>query len=94
MKSTPPPLPKTGSVTEKKTSGFAIAALILTCAGIFIFPLCILGIAFGHVALSKCKDDPDLGGKGLAKTALIVGYGFIALVIICVLLFLLVPTGR
>ena len=39
----------------------------------------------GHIALSKCNQDPGLGGQGLAKVALIVGYSFFALVIICVL---------
>ncbi|UCD79008.1 MAG: DUF4190 domain-containing protein [Desulfobacterales bacterium] len=70
-----------------------MAALILTCIGIFIFPLLIIGIILGHVALSKQKLDPDLGGKGLAKAALIIGYCYIAIIIACVLLFLLIPTG-
>lgn len=94
MQTTPPPLPKANTVTAKKTSGHAIAALILTCTGVLIFPLGIIGIVLGHIALSKCNQDPGLGGRGLAKIALIVGYSFMALVIICVLLFLLVPTGR
>jgi hypothetical protein len=94
MKTTPPPLPQTSRQTENKTSGHAIAALILACTGVLIFPLGVIGIVLGHVALSKCNQDPGLGGRGLAKAALIVGYGFFALVIICVLLFLFVPTGR
>jgi len=94
MKTTPPPLPKTSNESAKKTSGHAIAALILTCTGVLIFPLGIIGIVLGHIALSKCNEGSELGGRGLAKVALIVGYSFMALVIICVLLFLLVPTGR
>ena len=94
MKTTPPPLPKTNGQTEKKTSGHAIAALVLTCIGIFIFPLTVVGIVLGHVAVSRCNADPALDGKGLAKTALIVGYCYFSLIIICVLLFLFVPTGK
>jgi hypothetical protein len=89
----PPPLPKSRAASHSKKSGQAMAALILTCIGIFIFPLLIVGIILGHVALSKIKLDSEIGGKGLARTALIIGYSYIALIFICVMLFLFVPVG-
>ena len=94
MQNLAPPLSKTAGELDMKRSGQATAALILTRIGIFIFPLSIIGIVLGHVSLTKCKADPSLRGKGLARAALIIGYGFLTLIIICVLLFLLVPTGR
>ena len=93
LQNTPPPIPDSPVEAPKKNSGQAVAALILTCIGVFIFPLLVVGIILGHVALSKIKLDPEIGGKGLAKTALIIGYSYIALIFICVLLFLFVPTG-
>ncbi len=73
----PPPVP-TASHSVPKTSGLAIAALvcgILSIIGgaIFIIPL-LLAIIFGHIALSQCNRDPQIGGKGLAIAGLCMGY--------------------
>ncbi len=94
MQNNPPPLPNAAGESARKKSGQATAALILTSIGVFIFPLSIVGIVLGHLALSRCNADPSLSGKGPAKTALIIGYSYLTLIIICVLLFLFVPTGR
>ena len=94
MQNNPPPIPASPVTSDRKKSGQSMAALILTCIGIFIFPLLIIGIILGHLALSKHKLDPVLGGRKIAKAALIIGYCYISLIIACVLLFLLVPTGR
>jgi len=80
--SLPPPVPSTPSATTK-TSGLAIAALvcgILSVIGgaIFILPL-LLAIILGHLALSQCNRDPELGGKGLAIAGLAMGYASILL---------------
>ncbi len=64
-----------------KTSGFAIAAFILNIVGIFM-PMCtIVGIALGHAAR---KDIRRLGvkGKGLATSALIIGYIYLVLLVV------------
>jgi hypothetical protein len=51
-----------------RTNGFAIASLIcsLVCIN-------ILGIIFGHVAISQINKTGE-GGKGLATAGLILGY--------------------
>ena len=74
-----------------KTSGLAIASLVLSLSTLLIGIGFIPGIICGHIARAKIKKDPTLGGDGLAKAGLIIGYlflsgGVIALVVIGVLL--------
>jgi hypothetical protein len=64
------------------TSGKAIAAFILCLAGIFIVPCVIVGIVLGHLARSEIRKQPHIKGKGLATTALIIGYGYIACIVV------------
>ena len=61
----PPPEP-----IAPKTSGLAIASLVFSLIGIGFIP----GIICGHMARSRIRKDPSLGGLGLANTGLIVGY--------------------
>jgi hypothetical protein len=73
----PPPIPASSS-SSPKTSGLAIAALIcgivsMLGGALFILPL-LLAIILGHIALSQCNRDPQLGGKGLAIAGLVMGY--------------------
>jgi peptidyl-prolyl cis-trans isomerase B (cyclophilin B) len=56
-----PPTPKSG------TNGFAIASL--ACS----FFIAILGIIFGHIALSQIKKTGQ-AGKGIATAGLIISY--------------------
>jgi len=52
------------------TSGWAIASLVCSLLGISL-----LGVIFGHVALSGInKSNGMVGGKGLAIAGLILGY--------------------
>lgn len=62
--------------TQQKTSGLAIAALILA---IFI-P--IVGLVLGIIALSQIKNNPNLKGKGLAIAAIIIGSLTVVLAVI------------
>jgi peptidyl-prolyl cis-trans isomerase B (cyclophilin B) len=63
-----------------RTNGFAIASFIcsLVCIN-------ILGIIFGHVALSQIKRTNE-GGQGLAIAGLIIGYISLGIVILAVIL--------
>jgi hypothetical protein len=71
-----------------RTSGVAIASLILSCLSFLIGPFgCIPGIICGHIARRQCARDPQLGGKGLAFAGLIVGYTFLALMLLGMVLF-------
>lgn len=52
------------------TSGWAIASLVCSLLGVSL-----LGVIFGHVALSGInKSNGTIGGKGLAIAGLILGY--------------------
>ena len=67
-----PPHPTTAVI-----SGAAIASLVL---GILSFAACffivtgIPAVVCGHIALRKIKRNPDIGGKTLATSGLILGY--------------------
>lgn len=66
------------SITQTRTSGLAIAALVLGIVSIiggaiFIAPT-VLAIVFGHIASSQCKKDSALGGRGMAIAGYVTGY--------------------
>lgn len=68
-------------VAVEKTSGMAIASLIFGV--LFLFPLNILAIIFGHISLSQIKKSAGrLGGKGLAIAGRVLGYLGIAAIAI------------
>ena len=78
----------------QRTSGYAIASLILGIAGLFVFPIVpsILAIVFGHKAREDLRRDPAVGGDGLATAGIVLGWVGIALTAIG-LLFLLLLFG-
>jgi hypothetical protein len=61
----PAPAP---AATGERTSGLAIASLILGILGISI-----LAIIFGAIAISQTNKDPYLKGKGMAVAGLVLG---------------------
>lgn len=69
----PPPLP-----SAPKTPGLAIASLVLgiisLMGGAILLLPTILAIVFGHLAHSRIRKDPTLGGSGIALAGLITGY--------------------
>ncbi len=73
--------------TPSQTSGLAIASLVLSIFSIVLGPLgCIPGIICGHLAKSKMKKDPAVQGAGLAQAGLIVGYTFLGIFALVILL--------
>lgn len=68
----------------RPNSGIALAAMICGIAGIVLAPftfafvapilVSIAAIVLGHIALPQLKKRPELGGKGMAITGLILGY--------------------
>jgi Domain of unknown function (DUF4190) len=80
----------TAEDAAQRTSGYAIASLILGIAGFFVFPIVpsILAVVFGQKAKEDLRRDPALGGEGLATAGIVLGWVGIALVAI-VLLFVL-----
>jgi hypothetical protein len=74
----------------QRTSGYAIASIILGIAGFFVFPIVpsILAVVFGQKAREELRQEPTLAGDGLATAGIVLGWVGIALVAI-VLLFVL-----
>lgn len=62
---------------QKKTSGLAIASLVLGiisfCGGGVIFIPPILAVIFAALAFSNIKKDANIGGHGLAVAGLVLG---------------------
>lgn len=66
--------------------GLAVASLVCSLIGLVLCFPAILGIVFGHVALSKAKRG-EAGGRGMAQAGMIVGYVVTGLWLIPVLLW-------
>jgi hypothetical protein len=75
----------------QRTSGYAIASLILGIAGFFVFPIVpsILAIVFGLKAREEFRRDRAVGGDGLATAGIVLGWVGIALTAIGLLFLLL-----
>ena len=59
----------------QRTPGLAIASIILSCLSLATLGVtAIPGVICGHIALAKCRSDPQCGGEGVAKAGIIVGY--------------------
>jgi len=84
----PPPMP-----VVPQTSNLAIASLVLSIATLVLGPLGFIpGIICGHMARARIKKDASLGGDGLAKAGLIIGYLFLALGIIALIVVVVLFT--
>jgi hypothetical protein len=59
---------KTAAAKGERTSGMAIAALVLGILGISI-----LAIIFGAIGINQTGKDPSLKGKGMAVAGLVLG---------------------
>lgn len=88
----PPPRPPQPITPPTRTCGLAVASLVCSIGSFLIIPLGFIpGIICGHMAKKRMARDPALGGAGLAKAGLIVGYvalGIQGLVLLAVLGFL------
>lgn len=76
-----------------KTSGLAIASLILSLLGFVSGALlCLPGVILGFVALSKIKkSNGQLGGKGLAIAGICVGGGLLAILFLAIVAAVVIP---
>jgi hypothetical protein len=74
-----------GQPIRQKTNGMAIAALVCSCVGVF-FLTAIAGIVFGFVAQTQIKRaNGAQKGKGLALAGVIVGFAWLALLVVSVI---------
>ncbi|HNU45253.1 MAG TPA: DUF4190 domain-containing protein [Phycisphaerae bacterium] len=69
------PEPPPPGVSAARTSGHAIAALIVGLCGLFVFKpfLAIIAIALGIRARRDIARNPHLGGWGLATAGIVAG---------------------
>jgi uncharacterized membrane protein YvbJ len=67
------------AVTGTRTSGLAVASLVLGIIGLLINFLAILAIIFGAIGISQTGKDPNLKGRGMAVAGLVLGIFSIAL---------------
>ena len=66
---------------DRRTSGTAIAALVLGICGLVVFPLIgVVGLFVGYRARDEIARNPELGGDGLATAGIILGWVSIVLV--------------
>ena len=76
---------KPGQSEPVKTSGLAIASLVLS----LVLPIgCIPAIVCGHIALRRIEKVPALRGRGLALAGLIIGYVILGFFIVPTMLWL------
>ncbi|AIG79662.1 Putative membrane protein [Amycolatopsis japonica] len=66
--------------------GMAVASLVCSLIGLLMCFPAILGIIFGHIALSKAKRG-EAGGQGMAQAGMIIGYVVTGLWLIPVILW-------
>lgn len=66
--------PSSAQLVQAKTSGMAVASLVLSFFSLFLIPG-ILAIVFGHVSRGKIKRSAGkLKGEGVALAGLVLGY--------------------
>lgn len=78
----PSAAPVYAQVPLQRTSGLAIASLVLGIIGLSLF-----AIIFGAIAMNQIGKDPAIGGRGLAIAGLvlgIIGFVFTLIMIIAV----------
>jgi hypothetical protein len=83
-----------GVMPTAGTSNWATASLICSLLGLCIGFSAILGVIFGHMALSEInKSNNMLQGRGMAIAGLIIGYAEIGLGILVTILVLVVANS-
>jgi hypothetical protein len=74
---------------ERRTSGAAIASLVLGIVGVTVFPLVpsILAVVFGSRARDEVRADAAVSGDGLATAGIILGWIGVAISLLGFLFF-------
>jgi hypothetical protein len=61
-------------VAEERTDGYAIASLVCGIVGFFCIIPAIVAIVLGFMSLNRIKQDPALGGRGMAIAGIVLGF--------------------
>jgi hypothetical protein len=84
------------SPVAPQTSGMAIGSLIASILGLTLFPTIgsVIGLILGYVARNQIRDSGGtIGGDGVAKAGIILGWIGVALAVVGVCLVILVWAG-
>lgn len=88
----PPIFDEVPASSPTRTSGLAIASLVMALCNFIPFVgffSWILALVFGHTALSQMKRDPGLGGRHMAIVGLAITYFLLVVGLTFILLLLL-----
>ena len=82
--------PRSGRAT--RTSGLAIASLVVGIAGLFVAPVLgsVIALVLGYSARRELQRDPRLEGHGYATAGIVLGWVGLVLSIVVLLVFLAV----
>lgn len=76
-----------GGPPVRQNNGLAIASLVCACAGFLFLLPAVVGVIFGFVARSQIRQSGGMqGGDGLAVAGIIVGFAWIGLFVILVII--------
>jgi hypothetical protein len=78
---------------SQKTNGLAVASLVLSISALFCGFTAILGIICGHIALGQINRRGE-HGRGLAIAGLVIGYVFVVLFLVFVVIVLLLSAAN
>ncbi|EHB48726.1 hypothetical protein MycrhDRAFT_5567 [Mycolicibacterium rhodesiae JS60] len=67
------------------TNTLAIVTLMLGLIGLMAPPFALIAVPFGHISLKQIRRTGERG-RGMAKAGLIIGYFYVAVVVIAVLI--------
>jgi hypothetical protein len=75
-----------GGPAIKRNNGLAVASLVCACAGFLFIVPGVLGVIFGFIARSQIRQSRGTqSGDGLALAGIIVGFAWIGLFLILVI---------
>ena len=76
-----------GAPVAERATGYATASLVCSLLGLCVGFSAILGVIFGHIALSQINSSNNMQqGRGLAIAGLIIGYCIIGLIAIYIVI--------
>jgi hypothetical protein len=78
---------------SQHTNGLAVASLVLSISALFCGFPAILGIICGHIALGQINRRGD-HGRGLAIAGLVIGYVFVVLFLLFVLIVVMLTAAN
>jgi hypothetical protein len=86
--------PQPAYVQAPPTSNMALVSLIMGILGWVALPIIgsVLAVVFGHAALGGIdRSEGQAGGRGMAQIGLILGYVALALWVLSIVLFIVLP---